>query len=101
MDRRRGAINMKLTIYDGGDPSVGIRECEYVIELPSVIEETSRREFRDAFVKFVGDFFDCSNTIKGAWYDDECPDCNQKLIDGKCKKPQCITNGTLLFRLRG
>ncbi len=84
---------MKLSVYDKGDPSVGINGCQYNLELPyspKDIGKEEREEIKKEFSKFVKETFDI--VYGGESFDDECSDCGEKLFGYRCIDPRCYNS---------
>lgn len=80
---------MKVHFSGKGDMSVGIYPVEGELEINCEIDDRKERDqFRKDFSQFIFDWFDDWVDI---WFDDECPNCKENLINGKCKNPKCIS----------
>jgi len=83
---------MKIHILIQGDRSVGLPDGEIVVEekgmdIPTTIAE--RMEKR-------GDYFNAFQSITDepfeVYFEDECVDCGQIMMDNKCDRLGCISN---------
>lgn len=83
---------VSLLIEDSGDKNVGINPNGIEVSIWKGLVETTeeraeiKRIFCDAFKKFA-DF-----PIRCAMFDDECPECENKMAENKCKNKHCLNN---------
>lgn len=76
-----------------GDRSVGIwpHEVQVVgLPMPALNDPDFREQTRKDLTKLFRDTLDDVNV----WvrFNDECGECRQHTVDGKCKNPKCVCN---------
>ena len=84
----------KIFINDTGDRSVGIGINEVTIDWNldlKKLDDNYRNELRETFADFFHNSLDFMGAIN-VTFEDECPDCHEKLTDNECKNKDCIRN---------
>ena len=86
----------KFFLVDEGDQSVGIFPRKIVVEFDCEefdkkldTENGNRDKFRKEIIFFFSRWIDVVGSLDG-WFDDECPDCHEVLVNGECENPDCI-----------
>lgn len=82
---------MKLYLNDEGDHSVGIGNLYITIDINCNILEEEREIIKEGAKKFMSEYLDPIGRID-AHFEDECADCEKKLINKECKNKNCIRN---------
>jgi hypothetical protein len=83
---------MKVSAQTAGEHAVGIGADQATLEFGRHVlhddeDGSLRRRLRDVFATLAYELFDAYP--RGVWFDDECPDCQGRLVQGRCTNGNC------------
>jgi hypothetical protein len=81
-----------VTAHTAGDPGAGLSSDQVTLTcgrhvLQDDEDGSLRRRLRDVFAALACELLDAYP--RSVWFDDECPDCQGRLVQGRCGKGSC------------